>query len=199
MNELNIDVVISAPQKGWTSQACCGMVLLSKLATNILLSTNSNSFCVNLKQWYNVMQAYINGGAKYYATMPTDALKKLNDVINEANLYSFNLLKEKQWELGNKIRDICKNKYNLISVASKNYQSPGVIVLYDPIGKIVQKFIKYGIQIVGGVPLMIDYNTNSINEHFNTFRIGLFGLDKLYNIEKTIEIFDNVLSQIFQN
>ncbi len=192
MKKTGVDVIVSAPQKGWSGTPCCALVMMSQRALDILQSTESSSFACDLKKWREIMEAYENGGHAYHATMPTDGLKNFRDVMKETQGLGFEAMKEAQIDLGNKIRAILE-EHGYKSVAANGYKSPGVIVSYtnDPAIKSGAKFSQAGMQIAGGVPLKCGEP-----EDFSTFRIGLFGLDKLTNIQRTVETFSSTLSTV---
>ena len=192
MKKTGVDVIVSAPQKGWSGTPCCALVMMSQRALDMLQSTESSSFACDLKKWREIMEAYENGGHAYHATMPTDGLKNFRDVMKETQGLGFEAMKEAQIDLGNKIRAILE-EHGYKSVAADGYKSPGVIVSYtnDPAIKSGAKFSQAGMQIAGGVPLKCGEP-----EDFSTFRIGLFGLDKLTNIQRTVEIFASTLSTV---
>ena len=192
MKKTGVDVIVSAPQKGWSGTPCCALVMMSQRALDILQSTESSSFACDLKKWREIMEAYENGGHAYHATMPTDGLKNFRDVMKETQGLGFEAMKEAQIDLGNKIRAILE-EHGYKSVAADGYKSPGVIVSYtnDPAIKSGAKFSQAGMQIAGGVPLKCGEP-----EDFSTFRIGLFGLDKLTNIRRTVETFASTLSTV---
>ena len=192
MKETGVDVIVSAPQKGWSGTPCCALVMMSQRALGILQSTESSSFACDLKKWREIMEAYENGGHAYHATMPTDGLKTFRNVMKETQSLGFEAMKEAQIELGNKIRAVLE-EHGYKSVAADGYKSPGVIVSYtnDPAIKSGAKFSQAGMQIAGGVPLKCGEP-----EDFSTFRIGLFGLDKLTNIQRTVETFASTLSTV---
>lgn len=192
MKKTGVDVIVSAPQKGWSGTPCCALVMMSQRALDILQSTESSSFACDLKKWREIMEAYENGGHAYHATMPTDGLKNFRDVMKETQGLGFEAMKEAQIELGNKVRAVLE-EHGYKSVAADGYKSPGVIVSYtnDPAIKSGAKFSQAGMQIAGGVPLKCGEP-----EDFSTFRIGLFGLDKLTNIQRTVETFASTLSTV---
>ena len=192
MKKTGVDVIVSAPQKGWSGTPCCALVMMSQRALDMLQSTESSSFACDLKKWREIMEAYENGGHAYHATMPTDGLKNFRDVMKETQGLGFEAMKEAQIDLGNKIRAILE-EHGYKSVAADGYKSPGVIVSYtnDPAIKSGAKFSQAGMQIAGGVPLKCGEP-----EDFSTFRIGLFGLDKLTNIQRTVETFSRTLSTV---
>ena len=192
MKNLGIDVLISAPQKGWSSTPGAGLVMLSKAAVKKVDSTESDSFSIDLKQWLNIMRAYENGGHAYHATMPTDSLRQFRDAVNEAKVIGFDKLCEAQWSLGKRIREVLEAK-GIESVAAKRFQAPGVVVSYtdrDDIHK-GSAFAQVGVQIAAGVPLKVGEPDN-----FKTFRLGLFGLDKLTDIDGTVTRFEAALDEV---
>lgn len=192
MRSVGVDVLISAPQKGWSGAPCCGLVMLSKSALDILASTKSTSFACDLAKWHEIMQAYENGGHAYHATMPTDALIEFGDVMKETAAYGFEKVRAEQQALGGKVRALLAAR-GFRSVAAAGFEAPGVVVCYtdDPEIKTGGKFAQQGLQIAAGVPLQCDEP-----DDFQTFRIGLFGLDKLHNIERSVATLDHALSRI---
>ena len=192
MKELGIDVLISAPQKGWSSTPCAGLVMLSDAAVKKVDDTESDSFSLDLKQWLNIMRAYENGGHAYHATMPTDGLRQFRDTINEAKEVGFAKLSDAQWELGNRVRKVMEDK-GVESVAAKGFKAPGVVVAYterDDMHK-GSAFAEAGLQIAAGVPLKVGEP-----ENFKTFRLGLFGLDKLTDIDGAVTRFETALDKV---
>ena len=192
MEKTGVDVIVSAPQKGWSGTPCCALIMMSQRSLDTLQSTESSSFACDLKKWREIMEAYENGGHAYHATMPTDGLKNFRDVMKETQGLGFEAMKEAQIELGKKMRAVLEG-HGYKSVAADGYKSPGVIVSYtnDPAIKSGAKFSEAGMQIAGGVPLKCGEP-----EDFSTFRIGLFGLDKLANIQRTVETFSTTLSTV---
>ncbi len=192
MEALGVDVLISAPQKGWSGSPCCGLVMLSETARQAIETTTSSSFACDLKKWLEIMEAYENGGHAYHATMPTDGLRILRAVMMETERLGFDTVKEAQIELGLKIRALLADR-GIQSVAAPGFQAPGVVVCYtDDIDiKNGKKFLDEGMQIAAGVPLQCDEPTG-----FSTFRIGLFGLDKLTNVDAAVERFRVALDAI---
>ena len=182
MKACNVDVLISAPQKGWSSSPCCALIALGERGRERIDSTQSTSFSMDLKKWLQIMEAYEKGGHVYHTTMPTDALKILRNVMKETQSLGFAALKAKQIELGTKVRDLLVSK-GYPSVAVKGYQSPGVIVSFtkDPDIQSGKKFIALGLQTAAGVPLQCDERPD-----FRTFRLGLFGLEKLTHVDRTV-------------
>ncbi|MEM6408321.1 MAG: aminotransferase class V-fold PLP-dependent enzyme [Pseudomonadota bacterium] len=192
MEALGVDVLISAPQKGWSSTPCAGIVCMSKRARDRIEETSSDSFAVDLKKWLDIMEVYEGGGHAYHATMPTDGLKAFRDTMRETQEYGFDRLKSAQWELGQNVRDYFKAK-GITSVAADGFGAPGVVVNYtsDPAIQNGSKFMGEGMQIAAGVPLQCDEP-----DDYRTFRIGLFGLDKLYNVEGTLARFKAVADKV---
>ena len=182
MKACNVDVLITAPQKGWSSSPCCALIAMGDRARERIESTQSSSFSMDLKKWLQIMEAYEKGGHVYHTTMPTDALKILRNVMKETQALGFAALKAKQQELGDKVRALLvANGYH--SVSAKGFQSPGVVVSYtkDPEIQSGKKFIALGLQTAAGVPLQCDERPD-----FRTFRIGLFGLEKLAHVDRTV-------------
>lgn len=182
MKALGVDVLISAPQKGWSSSPCAGLVMLSEAAVAELENTTSTSFAADLNKWHQIMGAYLGGGHAYHATMPTDSLTRFRDMINETFEFGLENARDAQWELGNKVRALLAEK-GFASVAHKDFAAPGVVVSYtgeDAIHK-GAAFMQQGMQTAAGVPLQCDEP-----DSFKTFRVGLFGLDKLKNVDATV-------------
>ena len=178
----NVDVLISAPQKGWSASPCCALIALGERARERIEQTTSTSFACDLKKWLQIMEAFENGGHAYHATMPTDALTTLRDVMLETEAYGFARVCEEQWELGRRVRALLAAR-GFPSVAAAGFQAPGVVVSYttDPDIQSGKKFLAAGLQSAAGVPLQCDEGPD-----FRTFRIGLFGLDKLHAPERTV-------------
>jgi aspartate aminotransferase-like enzyme len=182
MKECGVDVLISAPQKGWSASPAAGLVMLSDHAIATMADTQSSSFACDLKKWFEIMGAYEKGGHAYHATMPTDALATFHTTMNEVQAYGFEKVKAEQWELGQKVRELLSSK-GYKSVAADEFAAPGVVVFFtsDADMKTGKKFMQQGLQIAAGVPLRCDEPAD-----FGSFRIGLFGLDKLHNIDQTV-------------
>ncbi|MGR3710959.1 MAG: aminotransferase class V-fold PLP-dependent enzyme [Alterinioella nitratireducens] len=182
MKETGVDVLISAPQKGWSSTPCAGLVMMSERALARLEETTSDSFSADLGKWRAIMAAYEGGGHAYHATMPTDGLTAFRDTMAETRDYGFERLRDAQWELGTKVRAALKSR-GIASVAADGYGAPGVVVSYtdDPGVQNGSKFGALGVQIAAGVPLQVGEP-----EGFSTFRLGLFGLDKLIDVDATV-------------
>jgi aspartate aminotransferase-like enzyme len=193
MAETGVDVLISAPQKGWSAQPCAGLVMMSDRAKARLDETQSTSFAGDLKAWANIMATYEAGGHAYHATMPTDALRVFRDTMLETRDYGFDRLKAAQWALGDGVRAMLAAK-GVKSVAAEGYGAPGVVVCYtdDPAIKSGAAFMAHGMQVAAGVPLRVDEP-----EDFMTFRIGLFGLDKLYDVPAALARLQAVVDRVF--
>jgi aspartate aminotransferase-like enzyme len=192
MAELGVDFLVSAPQKGWSGTPCAGLVMMSEAGRIRISETVSTSFAMDLLKWTQIMETYESSGAAYHATMPTDALKSFRDVMKEGEAVGFDVLKAAQYELGTKAREVLlTNGY--LSVAADGFAAPGVVVCYttDPDIKSGAKFKAQGLQIAGGVPLMCDEG-----DDYSSFRIGLFGLDKLTNVDRTVETFAKALADL---
>ena len=178
----SVDVLISAPQKGWSASPCCALIGLSERARVHIETTTSTSFACDLKKWAQIMEAFENGGHAYHATMPTDALAAMRDVMLETEAYGFDKVCAEQQELGRRIRELLEAR-GFPSVAAEGFKAPGVVVSYttDPDIQSGKKFIAAGLQTAAGVPLQCDEGPD-----FRTFRIGLFGLEKLHEPARTV-------------
>jgi aspartate aminotransferase-like enzyme len=192
MTACGVDVLISAPQKGWSSSACCALVMLSERARAEIDATTSTSFACDLKKWLQIMETYEQGGHAYYATMPTDSLARLRDAMRELEGFGFDTAKAAQQALGARVRKMLVAK-GMPSVAAPGFQAPSVVVSYTDDKEIQsgRKLIGLGLQTAAGVPLQCDEPAD-----FLTFRIGLFGLDKLRNVERTVRSLDTAFSQL---
>jgi aspartate aminotransferase-like enzyme len=192
MKAVGVDVLISAPQKGWSASPSAGLVMLSDRARARIDGTASSSFALDLKKWLSIMEAYEKGGHAYHATMPTDALARFRDTMAETRDYGFDRLKLAQWALGDGVRAMLKRK-GVRSVAAEGFEAPGVVVSYtdNPEIQSGRAFLAKGMQIAAGVPLQCDEG-----EGFKTFRIGLFGLDKLYDVDGTIGRLQAVVDEV---
>ena len=192
MEDCGVDILISAPQKGWSASPAFGLVMLSAKANEAINKTQSTSFSCDLLKWLQIMQAYENGGHAYHATMPTDAIKRFRNTIIETAEFGFDNARKKQQELGDKVRALLEN-YNINSVSEKDYQAPGVVVCYtnDKAIHNGSKFSNIGIQIAAGVPLQCDEG-----DDYQAFRIGLFGLDKLKDVDAAVKRFEDALKQV---
>ncbi len=192
MQATGVDVLVSAPQKGWSGSPCCAMVCLSERARTAIEATTSTSFACDLKKWLQIMEAYEGGAHMYHATMPTDALTRLREVMQETRNYGFEKVRAEQIDLGTKVRALFESK-GIVSVAAEGFQAPGVVVSYteDPGMQSSKKFLAQGLQTAAGVPLQCDEPAD-----FSTFRVGLFGLEKLHNVDRTVAQLAEALEKI---
>ncbi|MFZ9584373.1 MAG: aminotransferase class V-fold PLP-dependent enzyme [Pseudohongiellaceae bacterium] len=192
MRDLGIDVLISAPQKGWSSSPCAGLVMLSQRAVEQVRATVSTSFACDLGKWLQIMETYEKGGHAYHATMPTDGLRTFRDLMLENQQYGFARLRDQQRLLGQQVRALLESK-GFASVAAPGFQAPGVVVSYtvDPEFQNGKKFMAQGLQIAAGVPLQVGERAD-----FRSFRIGLFGIDKLRNVERSVAQLATVLEKL---
>ncbi|PTU78308.1 aminotransferase [Pseudomonas indoloxydans] len=192
MQACGIDVLISAPQKGWSASPCCALVMMSEAGQARVEATQSSSFACDLKKWLQIMQAYEQGGHAYHATMPSDALARFRDAMLEAKALGFDRVRQQQQELGDRVRALLTAR-GFKSVAAEGFEAPGVVVCYTDDGQIKTgaKFAAIGLQIAAGVPLQCDEPAD-----FQTFRLGLFGLDKLGNIERTVATLEQALDKV---
>ena len=192
MKAIGVDVLISAPQKGWSSSPCAALVMMNQAALDVMENTTSTSFAANLKQWHMIMQAYENGGHAYHATMPTDALTQFRDTMMETKEYGFDKVRDEQLELGKRVREMLESK-GIKSVAAEGFKAPGVVVNYTTDAEMQsgKKFAAQGMQAAAGVPLMCDEG-----DDYQSFRIGLFGLDKLHDVEGAVSRLEKVIDQI---
>ncbi|MCC6201423.1 MAG: alanine--glyoxylate aminotransferase family protein [Gammaproteobacteria bacterium] len=192
MTMAGVDVLISAPQKGWSSTPCGGLVMLSRRALERLEATTSTSYACDLRKWWQIMQSYENGGFAYHATMPTDALLTLRDAMREAENAGFDLLCERQRTLGRKVRELLA-AHGFKSVAAPGFEAPGVVVSYTDDDGIHtgKRFAALGLQVAAGVPLQCDEGAD-----FKTFRLGLFGIDKLLHVDRTVTHLATALDQL---
>ena len=192
MEKTGVDVLISAPQKGWSGSPCCAMVMLSQRARGAIEGTQSSSFSCDLKKWMQIADGYEKGQHAYHTTMPTDALVLLRDVMLETRDYGFDKVRAEQIELGDKVRHLLQSR-GFPSVAAEGFKAPGVVVSYttDPGIQSGKKFQEVGLQTAAGVPLQCGEGPD-----FKTFRIGLFGLEKWHNVERTVGHLRAALDQI---
>jgi aspartate aminotransferase-like enzyme len=182
MEATGVDLLVSAPQKGWSGSPCCAMVMLSARARAAIDGTTSSSFACDLKKWLQIMEAYEKGGHAYHATMPTDALTRLREVMMETRNYGFEKVRQEQISLGIAVRNLFEGR-GIQSVAADGFKAPGVVVSYTTDADIQnsKKFLALGLQTAAGVPLQCDEPTD-----FMTFRVGLFGLEKLHNVDRSV-------------
>ncbi len=192
MKALGLDVVISAPQKGWSASPSAGLVMMSERALARVRDTQSTSFAVDLGKWLQIMEAYEGGGHAYHATMPTDALRGFRNAMLEAKDYGFDRLKAAQWEQGTRVRAMLSER-GFRSVAAEGFGAPGVVVCFtdNPDIQSGRAFMEHGMQIAAGVPLMVDEGPD-----YKSFRIGLFGIDKLMDVDSSVARLDAVLDQV---
>jgi len=192
MAATGVDVLISAPQKGWSGSPCCAFVMLSPLARERIEATTSTSYACDLRKWLQIMETYEGGGHAYHATLPTDALARVRDVMFETRAYGFAKVRDEQQQLGGAVRAMLTQR-GFKSVAAPGFVAPGVVVSYTDDAGIQsgKKFIGEGLQTAAGVPLQCDEGAD-----FSSFRIGLFGLDKLHNVERTVANLERALGQI---
>ncbi len=192
MLDTGVDVLISAPQKGWSSAPCCAMVMLSERARAAIDTTTSSSYACDLKKWLQIMETYESGAHAYHATMPTHALTKLCATMKETIDYGLERVRAEQIELGAKVRALFESR-GLPSVAAEGFKAPGVVVSYtdDPGIQSGAKFMAQGLQTAAGVPLQCDEGPE-----FKTFRVGLFGLDKWHNVDRTVAQLANALDKV---
>jgi aspartate aminotransferase-like enzyme len=192
MATTGVDVLISAPQKGWSGSPCCAFVMLSELARARIDATTSTSFACDLKKWLLVMETYESGAHVYHTTMPTDALTQCLEAMEETRAGGFAYLKAQQAELGQRVRELMVRR-GFPSVAAEGFQAPGVVVSYttDPDLQSAKKFIAQGLQTASGVPLQCDEPAD-----FRSFRLGLFGLEKLHHIDRSVAVLEAALDRI---
>lgn len=192
MKAVGVDVLISAPQKGWSASPSAGLVMMNKAALGRVEATNSTSFAVDLKKWLAIMQAYEAGGHAYHATLPTDALKVFRDIMLETKAYGFDKLRDAQWELGTRVRSLLASR-GIRSVAAEGFGAPGVVVSYTEDAGVQNgsKFAAQGLQIAAGVPLQCDEGPE-----YKSFRLGLFGLDKLKDVDAAVARLELALDRV---
>jgi aspartate aminotransferase-like enzyme len=192
MRATGVDVLISAPQKGWSGSPGCAFVMLSQRARTAIDHTTSTSFACDLRKWLQVMETYESGAHVYHTTMPTDALARVAAVMRETQAYGFEALRQEQWALGRGVRQLLAS-YGYQSVAAPGFEAPGVVVSYtdDPEVQNSKKFLALGLQTAAGVPLQCDEGPD-----FRTFRLGLFGLDKLHQPERSLTHLRQALDQL---
>ncbi len=192
MRATGVDVLISAPQKGWSSSPCCAMVMMSKHARQAIEQTQSTTYSMDLRKWLQVMETYEAGGHVYHTTLPTDALVRLREVMLETEAYGFAKVRQEQIELGRQVRQLLVQA-GYPSVAAPGFEAPGVVVSYttDPDIQSSKKFLAAGLQTAAGVPLQCDEPAD-----FRTFRIGLFGLEKWHHVDRTVSHVKAALAQL---
>lgn len=187
-----VDILISAPQKGWSSSPCCAMVMLGERARAAIDATQSTTFAMDLKKWLQIMETYEGGGHAYHSTLPTDALLRLRDAMAETEAYGYEKVRQEQIALGRQVRELMV-AHGYPSVAAEGFQAPGVVVSHttDPDIQNSKKFLALGLQTAAGVPLQCDEPAD-----FRTFRIGLFGLEKWHNVSRSVAHLENALKAI---
>lgn len=192
MKTTGVDVIVTAPQKGWSSTPCAGLVMLGERARAQIEHTTSSSFALDLKKWLAIMEAHEKGTNAYHATLPTDGLAQLRDVMQETAAFGFDTAKAAQQEIGQRVRALLESK-GIKSVAAPGFQAPGVVVSYTDHAdwQNTKAFAAQGLQIAAGVPLACDEPAD-----FRSFRIGLFGLDKLKNVDRTVASFERALDAL---
>ena len=192
MKAVGVDILISAPQKGWSSSPCAALIMMNQAALDVMATTTSTSFAANLKPWHMIIQAYENGGHAYHATMPTDALAKFRDTMLETQAYGFDKVRDEQLALGKRVRQMLESK-GIHSVAAEGFKAPGVVVNYTSDAELQngKKFAALGLQAAAGVPLMCDEG-----DDYRSFRIGLFGLDKLHDLDGAVARLEKVIDQL---
>jgi aspartate aminotransferase-like enzyme len=192
MQTCGIDILLTAPQKVWSSVPCAALIMLSTEAQRRLDQTTSTSFAADLKKWRQIMQAYEEGGHAYHATMPTEGLLRLRDAMKDTLACGLEPLRQAQWSLGQQVRSLLLSS-GFPSVAAHDYEAPGVVVSYtdDPEISNAKKFVALGLQSAAGVPLMCGESKD-----FRTFRVGLFGLDKLNDVEGSVQRLKSVIEKL---
>jgi len=192
MASTGVDVLVSAPQKGWSGSPCCAMVMLSERARKHIDTTQSSSFACDLKKWLQIMEGYEKGTHSYHTTMPTDALSRLREVMQETKEYGFEKVRKEQIDFGSRVRDLLESR-GIVSVAADGFKAPGVVVSYttDPDIQNSKKFLALGLQTASGFPLQCDERPD-----FMSFRIGLFVLEKLHNIDRSVAHLETALTKL---
>ena len=192
MEAAGVDILISAPQKGWSASPCAALVMMNDRARKAIDETTSSSFACDLKKWLSIMETYEDGGHAYHATMPTDALVKFCESMKETQAYGFDKIRDDQQALGDKMRAMLERN-GFKSVAADGFKAPSVVASYTDAAEVQNgsRFAAEGVQIAAGVPLECDEG-----DDFRTFRLGLFGLDKLQNIDRTVANFEDALKKV---
>ena len=193
MEATGVDVLISAPQKGWSAPPSAGLVMMRDAALEKCRAAKSTSFAADLGKWLTIMEAYLSGGAAYHATMPTDALRALREAMLETKAIGFELLRDRQWEQGNAVRAMLAAR-GVKSVAAEGFGAPGVVVSFtdDPEIQNTKRFAALGLQVAAGVPLMVDEGPD-----YRSFRLGLFGLDKLKDVPASLARLEAAFDVVF--
>jgi len=192
MRATGVDVLVSAPQKGWSGSPCCAMVMLSEHGRKMIDGTTSTSFAADLRKWLQIMETYEGGGHAYHTTMPTDALARTRDVMLETRAFGFAKLRDQQQQIGQRVRAMFA-RHGIRSVAAEGFQAPGVVVSFTDDDGLhsARAFIAEGLQTASGVPLMCDEGAD-----FKTFRVGLFGLEKLDHVDRSVANLEQALVRI---
>ncbi len=192
MKATGVDILISAPQKGWSSSPCCAMVMLSERARKAIDATQSTTFAMDLKKWLQIMEAYEGGGHAYHTTLPTDALARLHATMLETEAYGFERVRQEQIALGKAVRDLVE-RHGFASVAAEGFKAPGVVVSHTTDAEVQSSkaFLALGLQTAAGVPLQCDEGPD-----FKTFRLGLFGLDKWHDVPATVARLEAALQRV---
>jgi aspartate aminotransferase-like enzyme len=192
MAALGIDVLVSAPQKGWSSTPCAGLVMLGERARAAIDGTQSSSFSLDLKKWLAITEAHEQGAMAYHATLPTDGLVQLRDVMAETEAFGFEAARAAQQALGERVRALLEAN-GICSVAAPGFQAPGVVVSYTdhPEWANTKAWAAVGLQVAAGVPLALDEPAD-----YRAFRVGLFGIDKLRDVEGTVARFEQALTAL---
>ena len=193
MKELGVDVLLSAPQKGWSAPPCAGLVMMNEAALELCKANRSTSFAADLGKWNTIMEAYLGGGHAYHATMPTDALRTFHAAMLETKAIGFEKLRKAQWQQGDAVRRMLAER-GVQSVAAPGFGAPGVVVSFttDPEIQNGKKFAAHGLQIAAGVPLMVDEGPD-----YRSFRLGLFGLDKLKDVPASLKRLERAFDEVF--
>ena len=194
MQDAGVDVLLSAPQKGWSGSPCSAFVMLGERALSTMAATQSTSFATDLKKWLQIMQAYEGGSHAYHSTLPTDALTRTRDAMQETWAFGLEKLRARQLDLGRRVRALFTSR-GLRDVAAEGFHAPGVVVMYTDDAALHSgtAFAAAGLQTAAGVPLQCDEPPD-----FKTFRIGLFGLDKLYDVDRTVANLESALARVLK-
>lgn len=192
MTDTGVDVLVSAPQKGWSGTPCAGYVMLSPAGRDAVKRTTSTSFAVDLKKWLFITDEYGEGRTPYHATLPTDGLAHNAALMAEARDRGLENLRAAQIDLGTKVRALLEER-GISPICTGEFAAPSVVVAYtdDPDVKSGAKFKQAGVQVAGGVPLQCGEP-----ESFSTFRLGLFGLDKLGDVDGTVDRLRTALDEL---
>jgi aspartate aminotransferase-like enzyme len=192
MTDLGVDVLLSAPQKGWSGSPCAGYVMLGEAGAAAVRSTLSTSFAADLGKWLTITEAYTEGQTPYHVTMPTDTLAHDAELMLQTRDAGLTELRRAQTALGTHVRASLADR-GFASVAAERFAAPSVVVAYtdDPEIRSGARFKQVGIQAAAGVPLMCGEG-----EDFSSFRIGLFGLDKLADVQGTVARLEAGLDQL---